>query len=269
MDLKTKEGLEKALKEIEEENKTSTTLNDYQKMRRLEGLKEVHEMLQQPYSREEMENQILRSRGLERFIKENNNKEMDNKSIKKHFCPICNAELQVFARYPKYVCRDCVLKATDSNGRALIFGNPYPLGHGFAAKYADTGEEYDSRVCYIDGVECRAAEARFGGIVVETVEKPTKIVNLNDYAKYRKLLKKVTKRIDTVYDAVYESLFDIACAGKWKEWDEQQPIGTVFDLSEEMLRDTGDTNIDLLWEILDKIDEVKEKMTIWGGGLEK
>ena len=31
----------------------------------------------------------------------------------------------------------------------------------------DTGDSYDSHDCWIDGVACRADEARFGGIVIE------------------------------------------------------------------------------------------------------
>ncbi|TVQ09222.1 MAG: ADP-ribosylglycohydrolase family protein [Balneolaceae bacterium] len=43
------------------------------------------------------------------------------------------------------------------------------------AEYADSGEAYNSRVCYIDGIECRAGEARFGGIVIEAVDLPEKV----------------------------------------------------------------------------------------------
>jgi hypothetical protein len=35
------------------------------------------------------------------------------------------------------------------------------------ARYADTGEDYPGRECYVKGVRCRAAEARFGGIVIQ------------------------------------------------------------------------------------------------------
>jgi hypothetical protein len=39
----------------------------------------------------------------------------------------------------------------------------------YAAKYVESGEPYSSHDCYIDGVHCRAEEARFGGIVVQTI----------------------------------------------------------------------------------------------------
>jgi len=58
------------------------------------------------------------------------------------------------------------MKATDENGRALSFGNVSFSG-GFAAFYADTNEERQSHICYIDGIRCWADEAHMGGIVIQ------------------------------------------------------------------------------------------------------
>jgi ADP-ribosyl-[dinitrogen reductase] hydrolase len=84
----------------------------------------------------------------------------------KHRCPVCNVHLIYKERYPRYVCNDCVEKATDKDGRPLRFYNQSISG-GFAAEYADTREPYKGHDCYIDGIACYADEARFGGIVVE------------------------------------------------------------------------------------------------------
>jgi len=89
-----------------------------------------------------------------------------------------------------------------------------------------------------------------------------KIVSLNYYAQYQKTLSKLIKQMDSISDKIHDGLFNLACQGKWKEWDKQQQIGTEFYVDEEMLRNTGDKNIDLLWEVLDKIGEVKERMQI-------
>ena len=83
-----------------------------------------------------------------------------------HQCPICNTSLEKWERYPRYVCEDCIGKATDSTGRILLFSN-IDFAGGFIAKYKDTGKIYDSNSCFIDGVRCHADEARFGGIVVQ------------------------------------------------------------------------------------------------------
>lgn len=84
-------------------------------------------------------------------------------------CPICAAVLEPQSRYPRYVCGECAGRARSADGRPLRFSN-VGFDGGYAARYADTGEPYDSHDCWIDGVACRADEARFGGIVIETLE---------------------------------------------------------------------------------------------------
>lgn len=85
-------------------------------------------------------------------------------------CPICGTAVKPYSRYPKYVCSDCREKASDVNGRKLLFYNVSFWG-GYIAYYADGDdkEEYKSHYCYIDGIKCRADEAKFGGIVFEVV----------------------------------------------------------------------------------------------------
>ncbi len=81
-------------------------------------------------------------------------------------CPVCGASQSANPRYPAYLCRDCCERAVDETGRRLRFYNT-DLGGGFAAVVADTGEPRDSHVCFVNGIRCRADEARFGGIVIE------------------------------------------------------------------------------------------------------
>jgi hypothetical protein len=86
------------------------------------------------------------------------------------YCPICHAEVAPSLRYPRYLCSNCAGKATDEDGHPLAFSNE-SLSGGFIAEYRDTGEARDSHVCYVDGVKCRADEARFGGIVIQPMEE--------------------------------------------------------------------------------------------------
>lgn len=85
-------------------------------------------------------------------------------------CPICGTEQPALPRYPDYLCRDCVSRATTEDGRRLVLVNTSPAG-GFAARYADDGELCEevtvTHVVYVDGVRCRADEGRLGGIVVQ------------------------------------------------------------------------------------------------------
>ncbi len=83
-----------------------------------------------------------------------------------HKCPICNIEFEFTARYPKCVCKDCYKLAAGKDGRKLSFYN-LNLSGGCEAIYQDTKKIYDSHICYINGIECFADEARFGGIVIE------------------------------------------------------------------------------------------------------
>jgi hypothetical protein len=81
-------------------------------------------------------------------------------------CAICGTAIPFSERYPHYLCALCADRAVDENGRKLAFSNVSMSG-GFIAYYPDTKEERDSHICYIDGIECRADEARFGGIVIQ------------------------------------------------------------------------------------------------------
>lgn len=84
-------------------------------------------------------------------------------------CPICGAEVEPSERYPRRVCDRCAARATSTDGRSLAFFN-LDLSGGYGARYADTDEAYDSHECLIDGVRCRAEEARCGGIVIEVAD---------------------------------------------------------------------------------------------------
>lgn len=91
-------------------------------------------------------------------------------------CPVCGDEQPALSRYPGYLCRDCVSRASTEDGRRLVLVNTSEAG-GFAARYADSGELCEevtlSRVVYVDGRRCRAEETRIGGIVVRPDEGQT------------------------------------------------------------------------------------------------
>jgi ribA/ribD-fused uncharacterized protein len=87
---------------------------------------------------------------------------------KYHPCPICFQSVFHWERYPRAVCGDCHNKACDAQGRKLSFFN-ISMSGGFEAFLTETQEKYLSHTCYIDSVECRADEARLGGIVIEAL----------------------------------------------------------------------------------------------------
>lgn len=85
-------------------------------------------------------------------------------------CPICARELPADPRYPRRACSQCARRARSPDGRPLAFYNE-GLSGGLLARYADTGEDYPGVECLIDGIPCRAGEARFGGVVLQVIGK--------------------------------------------------------------------------------------------------
>lgn len=81
-------------------------------------------------------------------------------------CPVCGRDVKLNERYPRYVCSSCVKRATDEHGKSVEFYQSGALGL-LAGRYTETGEPYLPCDCLIDGVDCWAEEARFGGIVVQ------------------------------------------------------------------------------------------------------
>ena len=173
----------------------------------------------------------------------------------KSYCPICNEELNPFERfYPDFVCETCMLMATDFYGRPVEFFSINDTGEEVRGEYADNQEEYSTPFCYINGIECRAKN-RFDNIVFEIVESDTKLISLEDQAQYDDKLSEIIDMVNTVSDTIRDNLFTLACMGKWRKWSNSQTVGTTFYVTEDILRATGDKNIDLLIEILDIIED--------------
>lgn len=81
-------------------------------------------------------------------------------------CPICGCNVQPNPRYPRYVCRPCFQRTTDTEGKAVRFFQKGADGR-LAASYVLSGEDYLAPECLVDGTPCVAAVAHFGGIVVQ------------------------------------------------------------------------------------------------------
>jgi len=82
-------------------------------------------------------------------------------------CPICGKDVTEISRYPGYICRNCESRLVDISGEPIEFYNEELAGFGCIGLYKKTRVGYDSNVCYVDGIECYAEEAHFGGIVIQ------------------------------------------------------------------------------------------------------
>ena len=87
--------------------------------------------------------------------------------------------------------------------------------------------------------------------------RDAKIINIKDYADYVNKLSEIMEKATNFGNEIIRDMFKLACMDKWKKWSDDQPLGTKLYVDDDMLRNTGDKNIDLLWEILDKIMDVK------------
>jgi len=84
-------------------------------------------------------------------------------------CPICHAAVKPSDRYPRYLCPACSARATDASGRALASRTRISAAASRRTTQIPANRR-DGHDCQVDGVPCRADEARFGGIVVQAKE---------------------------------------------------------------------------------------------------
>ena len=85
----------------------------------------------------------------------------------------------------------------------------------------------------------------------------------NDYRlteAYSATLSGVIDKLENFEIELNELIVGLAVSGKWKEWSDQQPIGTIFEFTEEMLKDTGDINVDAIAGLKDEVMRIKNKL---------
>ena len=78
--------------------------------------------------------------------------------------------------------------------------------------------------------------------------------------EYQKQISLTIEKLTGIEEELIGMAFSIAAVGKWKEWSESKKEGDVFTFTEEMLKDTGDENIDYLASLIDQVNDVKEKV---------
>ena len=114
----------------------------------------------------------------------NNNNEKQKESVTEsenniiHKCPICLDIMDYYtARYPKMICGKCANgdngKILDSFGNEVSFSNIDIYG-GFASHHKINNNDNElvhknEHICWINTIKCYANEARFGGIVIQTI----------------------------------------------------------------------------------------------------
>ena len=91
-------------------------------------------------------------------------------------CFVCKSSFhnQFSVRYPLIACDSCSTKTVDAYGFKIEFENEDATG-GFISVHYDsngnrtrTGSEHN---CFINNISCYANEHRYGGIVIQPVNK--------------------------------------------------------------------------------------------------
>lgn len=87
-------------------------------------------------------------------------------------CPVCQSKVLEYARFPSYLCHDCVIRVTDTEGDPVVFSNG-DLGGEIMVTVAGSQTERivtPSETFLIGSDQCRVQEGIGGGIVVSLIQ---------------------------------------------------------------------------------------------------
>jgi hypothetical protein len=93
------------------------------------------------------------------------------------------------------------------------------------------------------------------------------LVDFHQHKKYHKELVEIVNQLTDMSEQIHSGMVNLAILGKWQEWSGEQSEGTVFEFTEDMLRNTGDKNVDALVELMDKILDTKDVFMGFSGRL--
>lgn len=78
---------------------------------------------------------------------------------------------------------------------------------------------------------------------------------------YKKSISNAISELEEVELSLVNMIVNLSTAGKWKAWSDGQPVGTIFEFTEEMLRDTEDENVQAIFKVRDKILELMNELS--------
>ena len=77
---------------------------------------------------------------------------------------------------------------------------------------------------------------------------------------YRENLKEALKNLIKVNESIYGSIIDVSMQGDLKEFNDSVPIGEVHQLDFELFKNSNDTNVQLLINLMETVDETFESI---------
>ena len=77
---------------------------------------------------------------------------------------------------------------------------------------------------------------------------------------YRENLKEALKNLIKVNESIYGSIIDVSMQGDLKQFNDSVPIGEVHQLDFELFKNSNDTNVQLLINLMETVDETFESI---------
>jgi hypothetical protein len=92
----------------------------------------------------------------------------------------------------------------------------------------------------------------------------SKIYKFDDYLapreEYLNRIKQSIVCLDNIDDLLTKEMIEIAVTDKWKKWNEEQAEGTIFNFQDEMLSQTGDKSVDIIYLLRENLRDSMEKI---------
>ncbi|GHT21713.1 hypothetical protein FACS189430_02240 [Bacteroidia bacterium] len=88
-----------------------------------------------------------------------------------------------------------------------------------------------------------------------------KVIKFQQYTQYHKELSETAEFLEEMTDTLFSKMIGLATLDKWEQWNDAQSEGTIFHFSEEMLNNTGDKNVDILYELYEHTRAVQEELS--------
>jgi hypothetical protein len=91
------------------------------------------------------------------------------------------------------------------------------------------------------------------------MKKESKIIPLTS-STYQEEINETINYLKEVEETLIGRLVNLAMAGKWKKWSDEQITGSTVEITEEMMRNTGDSNIEQIIPLIDLTVKIKNEL---------
>lgn len=75
---------------------------------------------------------------------------------------------------------------------------------------------------------------------------------------YKASLKEALINLNNVSQSIFDSIVSVSMQGELKEWNDAVPVGECHQFSFEIFKNSGDINIQMLVQLIEKIDATFE-----------